>query len=369
MRKWFLIAVLISLVIVLLPVHVFAANRTATDLSAVPGKMVMGTNFWHIGWQERTMFAGNVNWAGTANPWNPKFLSELSVYKVLRPMDWVPTNNSTITEWSQRVKKTDNHYTTEGVAYEWQIDLCNRLGADLWVTIPHRADYDYSARLAQLVRDNLKPELKVYVEYSNETWNFGFQQAEWCKNQGVALRLDSNEYTAGFIYHTYAAVRHFAQWDRIFAGQSERYAKVLAGQTGNGWLAALHLDALNDAGINPDHVKVDAYAVAPYFGHDATDFSGLEAAMQAAVSDSKAVYTVVNGRGYPLLAYEGGQHVYQANADVVNRNAGMYQLYMEPISKRPLELNIGVGAGRPILEIPCVCLRLATPPRLDLEPD
>jgi hypothetical protein len=43
--------------------------------------------------------------------------------------------------------------------------------------------------------------------------------------------------------------------------------------------------------------------------------------------------------------------------------------FKEPISKRPLELNIGVGAGWPILEIPCVCLRLAALPRLDLGPD
>jgi hypothetical protein len=41
----------------------------------------------------------------------------------------------------------------------------------------------------------------------------------------------------------------------------------------------------------------------------------------------------------------------------------------EPISKRPLELNIRVGPKRPILEILNVCLRLAVSTRLDLESD
>ncbi len=41
----------------------------------------------------------------------------------------------------------------------------------------------------------------------------------------------------------------------------------------------------------------------------------------------------------------------------------------EVISKRPLELNIGVGPSCPILKIRHVCLRLDTSPRLDLEPD
>ena len=38
---------------------------------------------------------------------------------------------------------------------------------------------EYLTEFAKMVKTKLDPDLKVYVEYSNEVWNWGFQQAGW----------------------------------------------------------------------------------------------------------------------------------------------------------------------------------------------
>lgn len=43
-----------------------------------------------------------------------------------------------------------------------------RVGANAWVNIPHKASDAFIASFAAFLRDRLRPDLKVYVEYSNE---------------------------------------------------------------------------------------------------------------------------------------------------------------------------------------------------------
>ncbi len=317
--------------------------------------MKMGTNFWfHAGpktgsWTGETAFKTGINW-GTAyssgtDVWNPTFFNELQPYSTLRFMDWGSTNNSNQVNWSTRRQPTDdqanidNTIDSPGIAYEWMIDLCNRTMNDMWLCIPHQANWDYSYQLATLVKNKLNSSLKCYIEYSNETWNFGFGQAGYCKDQGVALNLQPagfdtlDQYGKGYAYHVYAAVRHFKQFDTVFAGQSSRIVKVISGQTGSGWIASLHMAALKDPVINPDNVKANAYSIAPYIGHNVNGSAGdavtqLRNLIPTAVSETTAVRNQVVPNGLAFLAYEGGQHVLNG-ADIVNRNSGMYQLYID----------------------------------------
>ena len=41
---------------------------------------------------------------------------------------------------------------------------CKYNKADLWINIPHMADKDYIRSLAKLIKNQLNPELNVYVE-------------------------------------------------------------------------------------------------------------------------------------------------------------------------------------------------------------
>ena len=73
-----------------------------------------------------------------------------------------------------------------------------------WINIPHLASDDYILQLAKLFKNNLHPDLKIYVEYSNEIWNddasLGFTQRQEVSKAACELVLnkgDPNGYTQG----------------------------------------------------------------------------------------------------------------------------------------------------------------------------
>jgi fibronectin type 3 domain-containing protein len=97
------------------------------------------------------------------------------------------------TTWQNRVQVTDAYQAglasrnnsgdqSQGVAWEYMIMLANATHHDMWINIPDSADDDYVTQLANLILNGdqytrgLDPDLHVYVEYSNEVWNFSFQQ-------------------------------------------------------------------------------------------------------------------------------------------------------------------------------------------------
>jgi len=108
-----------------------------------------------------------------------EILRDLQPFDNIRFMDWELTNNSQITSWSQRGQSnqiTGASLTGRPIDYESMIDLGNQTGNDIWLNVPALADDDFIKNLADLVRDKLKPGLKAYIEYSNETWNGYFGQ-------------------------------------------------------------------------------------------------------------------------------------------------------------------------------------------------
>ena len=88
-------------------------------------------------------------------------------YSLLRFMAMQNTNAQTDMVWSDRKQVGDRSYH-DGVPVERMILLANVLGADAWFCIPHAADDDYITHFAQMALDTLRPDVKVYVEYSNE---------------------------------------------------------------------------------------------------------------------------------------------------------------------------------------------------------
>jgi hypothetical protein len=299
-----------------------------------PRGMQIGTNFWNLGWGIwDDTFRPNVNFAATTDPWQPTFLAEAKGYAALRFMDFGQVNDSAEQHWSDRTPKDAPASRQTRLAYEWMVDLCNRTKRDMWVTVPHQADADYSFQLATLIKGALDPSLKVYVEWSNETWNGVFSQNRYSFDRGNALGLDPDPWTAAFKYQVYAAVRVFEQFDRVFGANSPGVVKVVAGFVANSWMAGVHVAALKDGRINPNGVKANAYAIAPYFGHSVDGAAvnavdGLRASVRDAIAAVKAVHEIVHPAGLVLLAYEGGQHVL-SNAAAINGQPAMYDLYTE----------------------------------------
>ena len=337
------------------------------------GGMDLGTNFWNLGWHKAGDCFKDVKNVTGDDPWNPQFLKDIAVFKSLRFMDWDNTNGSAREKWSERSTKAAPKQNP--VAYEWMMDLCNRNNADLWVTIPHRTinrtmtdqPCDYALRLCILVKtgvdtkevdlapmldrlaamkaeqlvaaggaktcEPLKANLRLYVEYSNETWNGAFKQSHYCCGEGTALGLDKNEWTAGFRYHAWAALRLFRAADLVFGADSKRVVKVLASHTANSWVTQQHVGVMADPKYNPWNTQANAIATAPYFGHKvegtaADAVAQLRDAIRKCSEDSARQKKVAGGAGLLLIAYEGGQHVIKKARDI-NRYPAMHDLYAE----------------------------------------
>jgi hypothetical protein len=132
--------------------------------------------------------------ADTHQTFTSEFLRSLQPFAVLRYMDWLDTNHQPgyygdrghhALEWSNRRLPDDATQQTTGgkygIAWEYIIELANQTGKDLWINIPVAATDDYVEQLAHMLKRDLKPNLKVYIEHSNEVWNFGFPQYTYNK--------------------------------------------------------------------------------------------------------------------------------------------------------------------------------------------
>ncbi len=124
-----------------------------------------------------------------AHPFTQEFLDFLRPFQCIRVRDLMGIDGGNVqVHWNERA--TPSYYTQDrnvrGASIEHCIQLCNELGADMWLSVPHPAWDDWIINAARLVRDSLKPCLKVYLEYSNELWNWSssFPQSNWVVRNG-----------------------------------------------------------------------------------------------------------------------------------------------------------------------------------------
>lgn len=136
--------------------------------------------------------------ADTKQVFTNEFLASLQPFRILRFMDWTSTNHNPgfygdaghhALNWADRHLPTDatqqDYGTKYGAAWEYVIALANRAHKDIWINIPVAATDDYVQQLARLLKKTLAPDLKIYLEHSNEVWNFGFPQYTYNKLAAV----------------------------------------------------------------------------------------------------------------------------------------------------------------------------------------
>ncbi len=258
------------------------------------------------------------------DPFHPKFLRRWKGIACIRFMDWMHTNGSKIETWSDRPVLEDASFAKKGMPLEWMIDLCNRLDADAWFCMPHRADDDYVRRFATLVHERLEPERKVYIEYSNEVWNSMFEQNRYAQARAKELGLGSADrpWEGGGMFYARRSVQIFDIWEDVFGG-TDRLVRVLAWQSGNVWWFENILLPTDDA-----HRHCDALAIAPYLSMMVRQRGKGLLASQVERWSVDQVLDYVESTALPksldqirrtkqladkyrlkLLAYEGGQHL------------------------------------------------------------
>lgn len=253
-------------------------------------------------------------------PFHPVFLERWHGMACFRFMDWMHTNNSKISKWSERPTLHDATFTTKGVPLELMIDLCNRQDADAWFCMPHLADDDYVRRFAEMVHARLEPERKVYVEWSNETWNGQFEQSRYAGERGQARGFGEKPWEAGWRYTAYRSMQIFSIWEEVFGG-AERLVRVLPTQAANPYVSERIVE-FQDA-----WAQADALAIAPYISFNVpARGEGLtadvvaqwtveqviehlgEQALPRSIEWIRGQKQVADKYGLKLIAYEGGQH-------------------------------------------------------------
>ena len=270
-----------------------------------PNNPVRNIRIWHPGLEN------------SDSAFHPVYINRLRPFSVLRFMDWARTNGSDAVHWNDRPQTTDySQAAGDGVAVEYMIALCNQLGADPWFCMPHKASDDYVRNFAKLVKQQLRPDLKVYIEWSNEVWNTQFPQHRWVRD-----RADGQSLSRSFI-ETWAqeADRDFDIWRDVFEGQTRRVVRVAASHKDNPWVTGELANALDG--------KFDAISCSTYFAltydqerslfADITPSYILDLALNEITRSVRDHYQAHGklardwsaklGRDIPLVSYEGGQH-------------------------------------------------------------
>jgi len=298
----------------------------------------------------------------TTDVFHPTFLDSLSSFKVLRFMDWGKTNNSPMASWADRPGPNYCRNTTSrGTSLETMIALCNKARKDMWYCIPHKADDDFVTRAAELIRDSLDPDLRLFLEYSNEVWNWQFAQATYSHDQGLLLWPgDQNAWRHWYGFRT-AQVMDLAS--AAFVDQLPgRLVRIIATQSNGPGGGLQSVDQEIDGPNDLAWMHVDLWAVAPYLGNT-LGLAANEASTQAmsvsevldfleadsATKHGPGGVSSINqanaaARGLTLITYEGGQHLVGIGSVVhnqvitdlfiaANRHPRMRQIYFDDMTR------------------------------------
>jgi hypothetical protein len=287
--------------------------------------------------------------------WNAAFLRRLAPFRTLRFMDWMRTNGSPVRNWSDRatagsfVKTGDN-----GVAWEDVISLCNATKRNAWINIPDRATDDYVRNLADLLRDRLDPSLTIYVEYSNEIWNAGFQQyGRIAQDASANSQLTASDQFGRVAQQMAFRAKAISDIFRTeFGSSAGRVRVVLAGQTVNTYFLGTALSYLKNKYGSVS--AVSGIAIAPYFGYDlgSADVNGasIDSLFNAlgnqlnndTIPGINAHKNLAAQYGLPLMAYEGGQHLF-GTTNQSTKNAMQADPRMGTLTKQLLDTWFNAG--------------------------
>ena len=278
------------------------------------------------------------------NRFSAAFLSQLEPYQVLRFMDWMRTNNSAVSAWSERAKPADSRYSTpRGVPPEIMVELSNTTGKAPWFTLPARATNEFVANFATVVRDNLAPSLPVFLEYSNEIWNGAFSQGEFVEAQGVAefSGQPGSGYTKRINWYGKRSAEICNIWKSHFGANANRVVCIIASQAANTFTGDEAMRCPLWSGGPCVSRGITALAIAPYVGDHigqaenyatvsawpSTDANGLPKLFRELTQGGEISGGPIGGAlaesfrwiennkaladqlGVTLVTYEGGQHL------------------------------------------------------------
>jgi len=282
----------------------------------------LGQSWWVVKWGDGSAdpFTGTYKNVSGSNPWKNGLIEEVKPYNIIRNMDLNYTNHHYAKDmgvsdpsWNGRIKKGDKFQIP--MAYEWQIDLCNRTKSAYWVCVPHKATADYVFNLATLIKEQLDPDLRIFIEWSNEVWNPGFPVHDYCANKAKEI-MNNAPWT---VYYIKASTESFHQFERVFGKNNPRITKIMGARAATFSTATQIMGLLNGplaATVNPHGVEIDALACATYF-------AGVDNNVDGSNKDKWIEHKKIADKyGILLGFYEGG-----TGSNVNPFSSNMTQLY------------------------------------------
>jgi fibronectin type 3 domain-containing protein len=314
--------------------------------------------------------------ANTTQVFTNEVLTALQPYSAIRVMDWSNANFNPgyygdpghhIFQWADRTLPNDANVqglgatfrpAAVGIAWEYAVMLANTTGKDIWITVPVSASgssttdtTSYIYKLAQLIKNGdtvggvvypgLNAGLHVYVEHSNEVWNFGFGQYTWNKLEAVDSASGTGSLGTTKIKNDGTTDQEVLA-HRRHAERQYQIAQIFAAVFGAGsmnttvrsvycsWFGqtqGFYTDVLNwmNGAYGAPSGYTYAIAAAPYFGETptagesvATILANMTASSNSNVAGTQSLRTAATNFGVKLYAYEGGP----ANADGTTTNVG-----------------------------------------------
>ncbi len=255
-----------------------------------------------------------------------RFLDHISRFSNLRMMDWHSTNANQDSLWSDRTlpdspSQAGEMFGPHGIAWEYCIELANLLKKDLWINIPHKATDDYVLQLATLLHNSIDTSIHVYVEYSNEVWNWSFQQAQWNLTQanieatqpGNPLNYDN--VNDQYIWHYRRIANRGKEISDIFknvfgaAEINKRIRVVYAVQVGWFDVGQRGIEFINNYYGAPKQFFY-GLAVAPYFNTSAIDGDNTATKDEVLTALQNDVVNIFSMYGNWIMQYAAITHYY-----------------------------------------------------------
>lgn len=295
-----------------------------------------------------------------------EFLKEMSSFKLFRFMDAWNINLNKMKE-PEDMKTLSSATWSNFLPVKAIITLSNLLNTDVWINIPHYASSRMVSHIARELKAGLKDNISVYIEHSNEVWNFGpgfphhgdssglacskypdlikacdnevaYQEQTKINRVGNGILCEGHNFPwigecaeAVYRYHSDRTVKFGKIFKNIIG--SKRVFTIMAGQAAN--------VRLNDNLLkyNDNYKNVDALAVAPYFGKNFTNgevenllINDHAAAVNNFFNDllpdimystnkfMKKNASLAARYSVELFAYEGGPHITAYKGSFVNGN-------------------------------------------------
>jgi hypothetical protein len=208
----------------------------------------------------------------------------------------------------------------DGWSWEYIIELSNELNKDIWINVHMSCDSNYVAELAKLLKEELNPNINIYVENSNEVWS------PTQLTHGPYNKAEADFYGINFDQNYARRTVELSNWFGAVFGQDEINKKIrviLAGQHAYNGRSDIQLNYIKNTFGEPNKY-IYATSTALYFqtsNASSTDLSiindGMLNDIDKQIDDNQSsvyrlnhinkanTWNLVGG----CTSYEGGPHV------------------------------------------------------------